>query len=260
MAIAFDSASISNRLNTTDRTFNSSHTVTTSGSDRVLIVAIYTGQAKPQDVISSVKYDDVSMTRLTYCSQYYGGTYFGVAFYYLVNPSTGTNNITVATSANYIGLNIGGISLTGVDQTNPYKAYNTNTSPYNAEEQTASISLTTQTDNSWIVSILGGKDGTDKSWTFGSGQTSRINKYNDYQTYFARCFCSTELKSTAGSDTQSFTANTIVAIWGMISVEIQETQISGPAKLKTRNGLAAAKIKTINGLTIAKTKTINGLA
>jgi hypothetical protein len=34
---------------------------------------------------------------------------------------------------------------------------------------------------------------------------------------------------------------------------------SGPAKLKTWNGLATAKIKTINGLAIAKVKTINGL-
>jgi hypothetical protein len=34
---------------------------------------------------------------------------------------------------------------------------------------------------------------------------------------------------------------------------------SGPAKLKTWNGLVTAKIKTINGLEIAKVKTINGL-
>jgi hypothetical protein len=34
---------------------------------------------------------------------------------------------------------------------------------------------------------------------------------------------------------------------------------SGPAKLKTWNGLATAKIKTINSLAIAKVKTINGL-
>jgi len=35
--------------------------------------------------------------------------------------------------------------------------------------------------------------------------------------------------------------------------------VSGPAKLKTFNGLATAKIKTINGLAIAKVKTINNL-
>jgi hypothetical protein len=34
---------------------------------------------------------------------------------------------------------------------------------------------------------------------------------------------------------------------------------SGPAKLKTINGLAVAKVKTINGLAIAKVKTFNGL-
>ncbi len=34
---------------------------------------------------------------------------------------------------------------------------------------------------------------------------------------------------------------------------------SGPAKLKTWNGLATAKIKTVNGLPIANWKTINGL-
>jgi hypothetical protein len=37
------------------------------------------------------------------------------------------------------------------------------------------------------------------------------------------------------------------------------TAASGPAKLKTWNGLATAKIKTINGLDMAKVKTINGL-
>jgi len=38
------------------------------------------------------------------------------------------------------------------------------------------------------------------------------------------------------------------------------TEIVGPAKLKTRNGLTLAQIKSINGLEIAKVKTLNGLS
>jgi len=44
------------------------------------------------------------------------------------------------------------------------------------------------------------------------------------------------------------------------SLYLTYTAISGPAKLKTRNGLEVAKIKTINGLEIGKSKTIDGLS
>ena len=108
MAIASDASSLTQSPGF-DNSVTVSHTV--SGTDRVLLVAVHCRT----DVITGVTYNGASMTFL---GKNINSGVVGVSWYYLVAPSTGTNDVIVSFSAFTLSA-VAVWSLTGVNQTSP---------------------------------------------------------------------------------------------------------------------------------------------
>jgi hypothetical protein len=117
MALAVDAVSSGTRAfaaNATTLTF--AHTV--SGSDRVLLVAVQWYSTQAVRSVSSVTYNGTAMT-LVSSSQIDNGANRFLALYYLIAPSTGTNNVVITLSGTDDLFFGGSVSFTGADQTSP---------------------------------------------------------------------------------------------------------------------------------------------
>lgn len=162
MAIAFDSSTNSG-AKTNVSSFSWNHVCT--GNNLLLVVGINSYTALANDrTVSSVTYNGVLMTQIDTIRNDFTGN--RATLFYLINPSTGSNTISVTmadTTENVLG---GAISYTGVKQSGQPDAYNTgkgNSTP-------ASVSVTTNADNCWVVSTIS-SGGT----TIAGGQTERWN-------------------------------------------------------------------------------------
>ena len=135
MAIAFDASGSSYAASANPITFNH----TTSGSDRILYVDFY--QTATGDNVTGVTYNGVAMTRI---NTQVGGTQ-RIYSYALVNPTSGTNTISIAnTGGNTYWID--STSYTGANQVTP-TIQNTG---YNASATSLTVSVTTTADNSWL--------------------------------------------------------------------------------------------------------------
>lgn len=138
--IALDNSSNKKRKNKTDATWK--HNIAAAGLNRFLLVGI----AVTNTTISSVAYNGVAMTLVGVRN----GTGVRVELWQLINPAAGNNNIDVvfASSGDMVA---GAISLTGVDQSNPIEAFQTNA----GGSGPASVGITTVSDNAWVIDTLG---------------------------------------------------------------------------------------------------------
>lgn len=234
MAIAFDSSSLGpNPPAGAPQTW--SHTC--SGSDRLLVV----GAISLNDTVTGVTYNGVSMTFIGKTS-YPGSARQGVAMYYLLNPASGTNTISVNGSGNVSGF---ATSYTGVQQSSQPDSSAT-FNPSNA----TSITMTTTVVASgcWLVGVQADSVGGE---TAGAGTTIR-------QTHPFGLSIS-DSNGTVGTGSQSLIIN-----WSGSAANAGVIASFSPAaaasNIKTINGLAKASVKTVNGLAIANVKTWNGLA
>jgi len=163
LAIAFDAASSSAANTETSLSF--SHTC--SGSNRVLTVSAGVGYAGAG--ITGTTYNSVTMAE--------GASYVGsppgdhqVKIYYLGDPATGSNTVTISFSGSPVGSIGGAISFTGANPSSPIGATGTSDSE--------AISITTTYDNSIVVSIVYQGSSSGTLWTVGSGQTQRWYQLN----------------------------------------------------------------------------------
>lgn len=164
-AIAFDAKSSGSNSNVT--TLTVSHTV--SGSNTILFVSVGTKDGGGGAAVSGVTYNGVAMTNIT--TQNISSTYYQ-DLWYLINPSTGTNNIV----ASFGGVSadqavISAASYTGVLQVSPLtssaSAQNSNTTSLSP------ANISTTVDNSWVVSSVAfDGDGTNQPAVAG-GETQR---------------------------------------------------------------------------------------
>lgn len=159
MAIAFDQTTTAQQLAGSSLSFSAS----TSGSNRILLVPVFTSYGTSGDKISGVTYNGVSMTRVTGATQidFVSGQSFYL--YYLIAPATGTNTvlITATGSGEIYGTTV---SYTGVDQTSPIDNSTTTTSG-------GTITLTTVADNCWTLSF--GRNTATGALTASTGTTQR---------------------------------------------------------------------------------------
>jgi len=156
MAIAFDATSTGS-ANASSVTV--AHTVT--GSNPFLFVVI----RDLDNLLTGVTYASVAMTQIG-TTQGAGGN--NVSLWYLVNPATGTNNIVATKSAGVSNIRASGTSYTGVSQGAPEAS----TTGAGGAGTTFSQSVTTITDNAWVVWGLGENTGSPP--TAGANTTSRI--------------------------------------------------------------------------------------
>lgn len=160
MAIAFDAKTAATTNVLTSLTY--SHTCT--GSDRILFVTA-TGNQGPTATMSAT-YNGVSMTAIGPSIDSIGT---GVPTYvwYLVNPASGANNVVVTSSV--IGISTSAISYTGVAQTSPIDV--SNTTAYNTTSTSYSKSVTTTTNNCWLLATV--RCASGQAMTAGANTTLR---------------------------------------------------------------------------------------
>lgn len=120
--------------------------------------------------VSAMEYNGVSMTLLTtYTPPVYSGNQAPIIKVWgLANPSTGANNVTFTTSA---ATTVMVASYTGSSATQPDAL---NTSETGTSLQTSlSNTVTTITDNSWLVGFFGGSANLGRGLNAGASTTKR---------------------------------------------------------------------------------------
>jgi Tfp pilus assembly protein PilX len=160
-SVAQDSASSISRNN--DDNFTFAHTVTTTGSNLLLLVGVVIRQDASQTV-NYVRYNAQDLTKMGDMNT----TGLRVELWQLANPATGSNNVEVDVTGSKTGIVAGAISFTGVDQTTPVEASDFTQC---GSGSPATTSVTTLTNNAWLVDILGATKSSSVSPT-GSGHTS----------------------------------------------------------------------------------------
>lgn len=164
MAIAFD-AKTEDRT-TTGNTLNFSHTCT--GSDRFLYVhvtslsSVHTG--------ASATYNGVAMTAVATEVVVFGTTWRHHSFY-LANPASGSNTVSITFDNITISQRAGCMSYTGVDQSSPILASNTGNSGSGGNML---IPLTTSDDGWFIIS----GSNVDAAFAAGANTDTLRNSYS----------------------------------------------------------------------------------
>jgi hypothetical protein len=150
-----------------------SHTV--SGRNRILIVGVSINNTAGQTVLNpgGVTYAGVALTQIGVGSR----TNAHVEMWYLIAPSTGTNNVVVTLSggatARFV---VGAVSFTNVDQTSPLGTFQS------ANNSTATASVTvTSAPGELVVGALAKRISTEGA-TVGAGQTEYWNRVTSNAT------------------------------------------------------------------------------
>ena len=142
--------------------FTYSHTC--SGSNRVLFVKITYYDS--MDTVSAVSYNGVAMTLIP-GSDVANGQYH-VEWYYLINPATGPNTVSVTMTGSVYDIGIASISVTDAHQTTPYGTPVTGT----GTGTTPSVVVASGATELVLDGIAIVHSGT---LTVGAGQTQRAN-------------------------------------------------------------------------------------
>jgi len=157
-AIAFDAAASSSNSGASSLTY--SHTVT--GTNTGIVVAV---MSQSGDDITSVTYNSAVATQVSKIHAYDSGLW--IYLYYLVNPSTGTHDVTITRSGSTGVLYGLSSSYTGTKQSGQPDASVSATGTANS----ATPALTTVADNTWIVSYVR----YDNGGATGNGVTVRAS-------------------------------------------------------------------------------------
>jgi hypothetical protein len=190
MAVVFDARTIGvqNSSASTPQTF--SHTCT--GSNRFLAVAILCGNASSKTF--TVTYNSVSCTQAV--------TNFNDArqavIFYLENPASGSNTVSVSWDSGTLELQVVAISYTGVKQTSSLDTTTTGTA--------LSDNITTGVNNALIIDANAFRDATTITGV-GASQTSRLQNSDPSPTGSPYGGISDKIATTAGSYSMSWTTS-----------------------------------------------------
>lgn len=155
MAIAFNAATES--FTNAGQTLNFSHT--TAGTDRILWVGVMTLSTRS---VSGVTYNGVAMTGLTRSG---GGQ--PVQLWYLINPATGSNTVSISIGSPNSFIYAAAASYTGAKQSGQPDSQNTN----NVSGSPINTSTTVVAANSWAILVA--RNDTSGDTTASTGSTER---------------------------------------------------------------------------------------
>jgi len=178
-----------------------------SGDNRVLIVFL-TFKDK-NETISSITYNGDSLTYIGTVQTIYGAQ---VNAYYLINPDTGENEISVSHSS---AMSLGyAVSLVGADQSSPIggKKSGTDTS----DPWSISYSITTTVDNSIILGCATTNNVSSTSITYGANQTKLEERVSS--SVYTNSGLSKQETTSAGNYTETFNCPSNCAAY---SVEVK---------------------------------------
>lgn len=206
------------------------YSVTTSGSDRMLVVQ---GFDNANGNCTGITYNGVALTQVVADYLVTGSTYLYT--YTLVAPSTGANTVS-HTYASSTALATGiGLAYSGVNQSNP-----TNTTSNKATSVNTITTSLTVSANSWLVGQA--RAGSSGSTTGGAGTTQRQDVSGITQAY------DSNTALAAGSRSLIADSGSTESTFGFQMIELLEAVAA--SSIKSVNGLAKASIKSWNGVVL----------
>ncbi|MGI1661380.1 hypothetical protein ACRDNQ_03980 [Palleronia sp. KMU-117] len=188
MAIAFDNAT-----GNQDSTSGTNHTVSFTvgtGLNRIMFVGICTFNSGGSNKVTGVTYAGVSMTQIGPVVAVQSNEH--MTMWYLLNPTSGTNNIVASFSSSQAFSWLAASAYSGVDQAVPEA-----NSSGNGVGITETGTVTTLTNNAWAV-MMGFNNGN--SLAAGTATTLR-----DSSSFRMGAFDSGGAISPAGSTTLTYT-------------------------------------------------------
>jgi hypothetical protein len=216
----------------------------------ILIVDVMTVSIVAGDKVTGVTYNGVAMTRIADSGDSGAGSHERVFSYYLVGPATGTHNVVVTTTnALYETVNGNATSYIGAKQTGQPDSYAVSVS--SSASSPLTISTTVVATGCWLHAFFASYNLIPSA---GTGTTSRATFTSGGNGMSA------DSNGTVGTGSQSqqFTWSGTNA-YAAIVLSIAPVPASGPANVKTFDGIATASVKTINGVAIASVKSKNGV-
>jgi len=194
MPIAFDAAT--SGQNDGQASITLAHTV--SGSDRLLVVKTHAeDNANPSHLpVTGITYNGVALTKILH-KEDTAAENDRTEIWYLIAPSTGTNNVVINFTDAVDGCVVAAESYTGVSQTSPL---DTSASFTTTSLGPAQVALTTAEDNELIVDAAQTLS-SSRTLTTNSGQTQTYNVQNAGQLRAAGGY---EVVGAAGSYTQGW--------------------------------------------------------
>ena len=150
LAIAYDT--VSNGTETTTSPLTWSHTCT--GSNLILVTGVNIGNGSSPNC-SGVTYNSVSLT-LVGSERLYGSSLGQISLWYLLNPATGANTVSVSFSGTTVTCDAGAVSYSGVAQSGQPDAIAGTT---DSTASNPSVTVTTIADNCWVAGLLGNVSG-----------------------------------------------------------------------------------------------------
>ncbi len=258
--IAFDATSTGG--GTTDSVFSWSHT-TTASSNRLLLVTVkqQTGDSSGP---SSITYNGQNLTRKDEMEDCINSCNFEI--WYLVNPSTGTNTVTVTYGSSAFR-QFGATTFYNVDQTTPLGSV---TSSRDNSGTSASINVTTTSkqvvfdalavtadsnpsvgsNQTKTYTLANGSNSVSSSYKSATGTTTTMNwTYNS--SFWA--YLAVPINVAADSSTNSLTSRLNIDQNGNVGVGASsQFQVNSSGAIAAATGLTSSGTITFSGLTASR--------
>lgn len=210
---------------------------TCSGTNRVLVVATAYVDAS---IVSGVTYDGSAMTKAVERND---GDYLNCQLWYIVNPSTGANDIVVTHSSSST-MKVLGVSFTGANTSDPVDVTG---SEANAAGTDPDLAVTTNNANSYLIDVFSAESAT---MSVGASQTAIADLSGNSHQGGA----SYEAGGAAGSHTMSWgmteskaSAHCILAIKELPTINVEVT----PAVLSATNSIEAPTSEAGTGVSFS---------
>ncbi len=256
MAIARDN-------NTTGDTVASGLTITHSSyvnAGDLMIVFLYEENADDFTAVSfntTELFTESAKTHLCYSA---GSNTHTLSAWYLKSPTATTADVVATRSSSTGHAEMWVVSYSGTNTSSQpdgtATAITGTPGTCGSGATNLSTNVTVTASNCWTAGFARFDNGGTVS---GSGTFTKIAQGGSGELAIEATFDSNGTVST-GSQASGLTGATAGSAIGLVVLSIAPAAAaSGPANMKTWNGLAKASIKTMNGLAIASVKTWNGL-
>jgi len=203
--ISFDAASNSTGTGQ-GASISWSHTVTSSGSDRILVVGVsWRNSGADTYTVDSVNYNSLPLDLIRKYEKFDSESR-STALYYLTDPPTGSPYPIQVNFSGTVYRSVGGaVSLTGVDQSDPVDAENGVAGAL--PDTNPSVTVTTNTDGAWVVDALCVREPSGTTSVVAL-QAERWNYRTDASTGIDGTGSTMGPKSPAGDVAMSWTTGT----------------------------------------------------
>ena len=172
MALAYDNSASASLSSGASSITSASWAI--AGSDRILIASAYSGAGTPAQA-TGMKWGGSGGVALTEIGTgVTANTYFTGSAWKLIAPAAASQTLYGSWGSTQDELAIGGISLTGADQTTGVRTGGSASAAAQAWSPTATVNVTTVADDVVVDSVSGNSTGNSYlTIAVGAGQTSR---------------------------------------------------------------------------------------